>query len=102
MDWPAKKFEAFYQAFSNRIAVEDMRDGKARMIQALYSNQSYDSDEGRDAREQAISQMEMGIEEAIDKMYGGFEEIEAPLDEVSPFFEAMERGMPEGAKKEGY
>ena len=90
LQWPARRFEAFYAAFVKRRVVEGLNRRKEAMVQALWANSNYDDEKG--TRENAIQEIETSFQEAIDSVNGP-PEPEIEIDKSNPFFAAMDKNM---------
>lgn len=90
LDWPWKRFEAFYTAFVKRNVIETLERRKEGMIHALWANEGFNDDKG--TRQNAIQEIEANFEEAVKSILGGSVE-EEEIDKENPFFAQMEKGM---------
>ena len=66
------------------------------MIAALWSNSGFEGQEGQNARNQAISDIESNYEEAVYAILAGFrpgESQEEEIDEDNPFWQAAKKGQ---------
>jgi len=99
LNWPWRRFEAFYAAFMKRVAIERIEERKDKMIAALWSNSNYDDDKG--SRQNAIREIEGNFSAAVAEIQGGI--VEDEIDENDPFFAPL-KNKPEiesVAKPEG-
>lgn len=92
-DWPASKFEAFYDAFSRRKVAEELTLRRAVEIAAVWGNTNMDQKDNPELREKFQKGIEERFTNAIASLYGGGPEPEPEVDEDDPFFQAMERGL---------
>lgn len=92
MDWPWRRFDAFYEAFVKRRAKEELTFRKILQISALWANSNYD---GEDVdRQQIIQEIETSYDEVIAGIYSGrMAGGKDDIDKSDPFFAAIERGM---------
>jgi hypothetical protein len=97
MDWPWKRFERFYQAFMRRQLIENLERRKDMMIAALWSNSGFEGNEGGQARNRAIADIESNYEEAVYAILSGVKpgEAEEEVDEQNPFWQAAKKGQEE-------
>lgn len=91
MDWPASRFEAFYEAFSKRQAAESIIENKKEMVAALYSNSLMS--ENPEERQKAIEALEESCDNAIQIVYNGITEIEEEAELAGPFLAASKRSL---------
>ena len=93
MQWPWKRFEAFYEAFVKRHLVETLEHRKESMINGFWSNDGMNDDKG--TRQEAIEELENSFQEAIQSiMRGGKKKEEEEIDKSNPFFAAMDTKLP--------
>jgi hypothetical protein len=93
LEWPALRFERFYEAYMKRQVSEELTQRKLMMINALYSNSNYDGENSK-IRDQVIERLEDQFTAAIRAMYAGkTDSSEEEIDKNNPFFGAMERGL---------
>jgi hypothetical protein len=96
MNWPWRRFDAFYEAFVKRRSKEELTFRKILQISALWANSNYDGEEVD--RQQIIRDIETSYDEVIAEIYSGRSAGgRTDIDKSDPFFAAMERGM----KKQG-
>lgn len=95
MEWPWKRFERFYQAFMRRTLIENLERRKDMMIAALWSNSGFEGNEGGQARNRAIADIESNYEEAVYAILSGARpgEEEEKIDEENPFWQAAKKGQ---------
>lgn len=82
LQWPWRRFEAFYSAFVKRRVVESLERRKEAMVQALWANSNYDDDKG--SRQNAIQEIEESFTGAIESIDNPQQETE--IDKSDPFF----------------
>lgn len=92
MQWPALRFERFYEAFLRRQIIEELTSRKISMINALFSNSNYDGDNAK-IRDQVIERLEDQFNDALALLYGGKRSEDEEIDKDNPFFAAMDRGL---------
>lgn len=93
MDWPASRFEAFYEAFQKREAAESIIKHKGDMVSALFSNSAYEED--AEARVKQIENLEENCSKAIEVVYNGFVEEDPLTTDANPFMAASKRSLRE-------
>lgn len=98
MEWPASRFEAFYEAFQKREAAESIIKHKGDMVSAIFSNTNYDEDPK--ARAEAIENLEKNCSEAIEVVYNGFVEEDPMVTDANPFMAASKRSLAEAGVPE--
>jgi hypothetical protein len=76
LEWPALRFERFYEAYSNRQAINDMKLQKICTIAATHANSNYDGEENSDVRGNIADALEKSFKEAVKRIY-----IKGPTDE---------------------
>lgn len=76
-----------YLAFVRREAVKSMTLSRNAIVTGIWSNSSFDSSENRNARQDALREIDEQWEVAVQKIYGNDPE-EQDLS-ASPFFAAM-------------
>jgi hypothetical protein len=92
LDWPWRRFERFYEAFTKRQVVEVLEGRKNAMISALWSNSNWDDDKG--TRASAIEELEANLEEALFAIFNGVDEEEdIEISEDNPFFASTRKAM---------
>ena len=92
-DWPASRFEAFYDAFARRKVADELNTRRSLEIAATWANTNLDSSDNKDARQNWQESIDRGFSIAIAKLYGDAIEDEDEIDKDDPFFAAMEKGM---------
>lgn len=103
MQWPWRRFEAFYDSHQKRLQVEDMKERKQMMIQALYSNSNWDGEENNSKRNDHIKLLEEQFRDFVVSLYNGSTESEQIELESNPFLSATERGLAkQGVPKEAF
>ena len=93
LQWPWRRFEAFYAAFIKRQVIEAMERRKDDMISALWSNEGFNDDKG--SRAAAITEIEESYQSALDMLHSGGDEQEEEIDPDNPFFSSTMRKMKE-------
>lgn len=80
MEWPWQRFDAFFQAFARRKAVESLEARKLAMLSGLHGNSNMSGDDlGK-----AVEQLEESFKTATNAIYGLVDEEE--IDQSNPFF----------------
>lgn len=91
LNWPWRRFEAFYNAFQKRLTVERLEERKDRMVASLWANSNYDDDKG--TRQKAIEEIEGNFNAAVDEIVSGAPKDET-IDKDDPFFAPL-KNQPE-------
>ena len=91
LDWPWRRFEAFYTAFIKRQVVESLERRKDQMVSALWANEGFNDDKG--SRLNAINEIEGHYAEAIQNIMGNRHEVEKEIDPDNPFFKPTMQAM---------
>jgi hypothetical protein len=94
LDWPATRFEAAYVAMLKRELEEELKNRKALMINAIWSNPNWDDEKAN--KQEAIAEIEENFEHSIRLIWEGEDEIDDVEEEDidnNPFFAAAKRGM---------
>ena len=91
LNWPWRRFEAFYAAFQKRLVVERLEERKDKMVAALWANSNYDDDKG--TRQKAIEEIEGNFNAAVDEIISGVPRDEK-IDKDDPFFAPL-KNQPE-------
>lgn len=79
-----------------RELIENLERRKDMMIAALWSNSGFEGNEGAQARNNAISDIESNYEEAVYAILAGStpgEQEEELIDESNPFWQAAKKGQ---------
>lgn len=79
LNWPWKRFEAFYIAFLKRRSVEELEKRKMALVTGLWANDGLNDEKG--TRSQALEQLDSQFEEAKKIVYMGRKEQEAMRDQ---------------------
>lgn len=92
MNWPALRFEKFFESMQKRKLVDELKQRKFAMLNAMYSNSNYDGENSK-LREQAIENLEAQFANATTIIYTGKSPDEEQIDADNPFFKAVDRGL---------
>jgi hypothetical protein len=77
-----------------RSLVESLDQRKERMIAALWANSGFEGQDGANARREAIEELELHYDEAVEQIHRGIDEQpEEEIDRSNPFWSSMDRGM---------
>jgi hypothetical protein len=88
MEWPWRRFEAFYESYLKRAILESLDNRKSSMIAALWANSNYDDDKG--SRKRAIEEIEENFAEVVQSIVDPGSQ-EAEIDPDNPFFNESAR-----------
>jgi len=93
-EWPASKFEKFYEAYAKRKVADELSHRRALETAALWGNTNLDTEENENARQTLMQSIDTSYSTAIKMVYG--EEVDLPEKEVDwddPWWAAAKRGM---------
>ena len=77
-----------------RALIESLDRRKEMMIAALWANSGFEGQDGANARREAIEDLEMHYDEAVEKIHSGVQaEPEEEIDTDNPFWGQMQKGM---------
>lgn len=92
LDWPWKRFEAFYEKFIERELIERLENRRDLMVSAIWSNSVYDEHEEAD-RTRVIEEIDSKFDEAVGFLRGDV--VQEPDIDFSnnPFFAKAKEGL---------
>lgn len=93
LDWPARKFEALYEAYAKRKIADSISARRDAEIAALWGNTNLDNEKTPELRQKLMEAVDKQYSTAIAYLYGDITPESEEVDWDDPFLAPTKREM---------